>query len=145
MLFRSGFLFAHKTVAVLGIAFKQRTNDIRDSSALKVIEGLLGRGVAVIKLYDPMAATEARHYYDVAKNPLFDKISYHDSVKSALDGTDALFIATDWEEFRGLSRTIEQHTQKPYLVIDGRRMIPDYAELTDLGYRYLAVGAPFIG
>ncbi|MFN5934018.1 MAG: UDP binding domain-containing protein, partial [Roseiflexaceae bacterium] len=107
--------------------------------------GLLGRGVAAFHLYDPMAATEARHYYDVAKNPLFAKISYHDSVKHALSGTDALFIATDWEEFRGLSRTIEQSTHKPYLVIDGRRMIPDYAELTDLGYRYLAVGSPFIG
>jgi UDPglucose 6-dehydrogenase len=56
-----------------------------------------------------------------------------------------LFIATDWEEFRGLSRTIEMNAQKPYLVIDGRRMIPDYAELTDQGFRYLAVGSPFVG
>jgi UDPglucose 6-dehydrogenase len=92
-----------------------------------------------------MAMTEARHAYDPVKNPLFEKISYHESVKSALHATDALFIATDWEEFRGLSRTIEMNAQKPYLVIDGRRMIPDYAELTDQGFRYLAVGSPFVG
>jgi UDPglucose 6-dehydrogenase len=139
------FSFANKTVAVLGVAFKQRTNDIRDSSGMKVIEGLLGRGVKSIHVYDPMAMTEARHAYDPVKNPLFEKISYHESVKSALHATDALFIATDWEEFRGLSRTIEMNAQKPYLVIDGRRMIPDYAELTDQGFRYLAVGSPFVG
>jgi UDPglucose 6-dehydrogenase len=139
------FSFANKTIAVLGVAFKQRTNDIRDSSGMKVIEGLLGRGVKSIHVYDPMAMTEARHAYDPVKNPLFEKISYHESVKSALHATDALFIATDWEEFRGLSRTIELNAQKPYLVIDGRRMIPDYAELTDQGFRYLAVGSPFVG
>ncbi len=141
----AGFSFANKTIAVLGVAFKQRTNDIRDSSGMKVIEGLLGRGVNAIHVYDPMAMTEARHAFDPAKNPLFEKISYHESVKNALQATDALFIATDWEEFRGLSRTIELHTQQPYLVIDGRRMIPDYAELTDQGFRYLAVGSPFVG
>jgi UDPglucose 6-dehydrogenase len=55
-----------------------------------------------------------------------------------------LFISTDWEEFRGLSRTIEQTVPPPYLVIDGRRMIPDYRELTERGYSYLAVGSSYL-
>jgi UDPglucose 6-dehydrogenase len=55
-----------------------------------------------------------------------------------------LFISTDWEEFRGLSHTIEQTVTPPYLVLDGRRMIPDYAELTARGFGYLAVGSPYM-
>lgn len=141
----AGFSFANKRVALLGLAFKQRTNDMRDSSALKVVEGLLGRGVQAIHAYDPMSMHEAQRWFDPIKNPLYAKMSYHESVKSALFGTDVLIIATDWEEFRGLSRTIELNTKKPFLIIDGRRMIPDYNELVALGYQYLAVGSPLRG
>lgn len=140
----AGFAFAGKKIAVLGLAFKQRTNDMRDSSALTVVDGLLARGVAEVHAYDPMSMHEARKFFDVQRNPQYAQITYHPTVKSAIAGTDALVIATDWEEFRGLSRTIEQHTQKPYLIIDGRRMIPDYAELIAQGYQYLAVGAPLL-
>ena len=55
-----------------------------------------------------------------------------------------LFISTDWEEFRGLSRTIEQAVKPPYLVMDGRRMIPDYKELIERGYSYIAVGSSYM-
>jgi UDPglucose 6-dehydrogenase len=140
----AGFTFAGKKIAVLGLAFKQRTNDMRDSSALTVVDGLLARGVAEIHAYDPMSMHEAQKFFDVQRNPQYAQITYHAAVKSAITGTDALVIATDWEEFRGLSRTIEQHTHKPYLIIDGRRMIPDYAELVSQGYQYLAVGAPLL-
>ena len=75
---------------------------------------------------------------------MFEKITYHQTAKEALAGSDILFISTDWEEFRGLSRTIEQTVKPPYLVIDGRRMIPDYRELTERGYGYLAVGSPYL-
>jgi UDPglucose 6-dehydrogenase len=140
----AGFAFAGKKIAVLGLAFKQRTNDMRDSSALTVVDGLLARGVAEVHAYDPMSMHEARKFFDVQRNAQYAQITYHPTVKSAIAETDALVIATDWEEFRGLSRTIEQYTQKPYLIIDGRRMIPDYAELVAQGYQYLAVGAPLL-
>ena len=55
--------------------------------------------------------------------------------------TDALFISSDCEEFRGLSRTIEATVRPPYLVMDGRRMIPDYEELVAKNFSYLAVGS----
>jgi UDPglucose 6-dehydrogenase len=140
----AGVNFNHKTVALLGLAFKQRTNDMRDASSLKVVEALLARGVREIRAYDPLAIAEAGKFFNPEKNHLFEKISYHESVKQALAGSDMLFVSTDWEEFRGLSRTIEQTVSPPYLVMDGRRMIPDYLELVERGYSYLAVGSPYL-
>ena len=57
---KAGANFNQKTVALLGLSFKQRTNDMRDSSSLKVVEALLGRGVGAIRAYDPLAMHEAR-------------------------------------------------------------------------------------
>lgn len=140
----AGVSFNNKTVALLGLSFKQRTNDMRDSSSLEVVRSLLGCGVKAIRAYDPLAISEASRYFNPEKNHLYSRISYHDSVREALDGSDMLFISTDWEEFRGLSRTIEQTVQPPYLIMDGRRMIPDYRELVARGYGYLAVGSPYL-
>ncbi|OQY43524.1 MAG: GDP-mannose dehydrogenase [Anaerolineaceae bacterium 4572_78] len=137
----AGFNFNNKTVALLGLAFKKQTNDMRDSSSLVVVERLLSHGVKSIRAYDPLATEEAKHYFDPNKNSLFDKISYHDSVHSALEGSDALFITTDWEEFRALADTIQDSVKPPYLVIDGRRMIVNYRSLIVAGYTYLAVGS----
>jgi len=140
----AGVNFNQKTVALLGLSFKQRTNDMRDASSLRVVEALLGRGVRAIQAYDPLALREARRFFNPEHNHLFEKISYHESVRDALTGSNMLFISTDWEEFRGLSRTIEQTVKPPYLVMDGRRMIPDYNELIERGYGYLAVGSAYI-
>ncbi len=140
----AGARFNNKKVALLGLSFKQRTNDMRDASSLKVVETLLARGVGEIRAYDPVAAGEAQRFFSPEHNYLFEKITYHPTAKEALAGSDMLFISTDWEEFRGLSRTIEQTVKPPYLVIDGRRMIPDYNELTERGYGYLAVGSPYL-
>lgn len=135
------FSFNDKTVALLGLAFKKRTNDMRDSAALKAVESLLGRGVKSIRAYDPLATETAQNdWFHPSKNSLFDRISYHKSPREALAGSDAVYISTDWEEFRGLSRTIEDVVQPPYLVIDGRRMLPDYDQLVAKGYTYLPVG-----
>jgi UDPglucose 6-dehydrogenase len=137
----AGFKFNNKTVAVLGLAFKKHTNDMRDASSIKVIESLLGKGVAAINAYDPLANESARAVFDPSKNILFEKIRYFDSAKQALADTQALFISSDCEEFRGISRTIEDTVKPPYLVIDGRRMIPDFGELVSKEYTYLSVGS----
>jgi UDPglucose 6-dehydrogenase len=136
-----GFKFNNKTVAVLGLAFKKHTNDMRDASSIKVIESLLGKGVAAIHAYDPLANETAREVFDPSKNILFEKIHYFDSAREAIGGSHALFISSDCEEFRGFSRTIEDTVKPPYLVMDGRRMIPDYNELVTKNFSYLAVGA----
>jgi UDPglucose 6-dehydrogenase len=137
----AGFKFNNKIVAVLGLAFKKHTNDMRDASSIKVIETLLGKGVAAIHAYDPLANETAKKEFDPSKNILFEKIRYFDSAKEAIVGSHALFISSDCEEFRGFSRTIEDTIQPPYLVMDGRRMIPDYDELVAKDYAYLAVGS----
>jgi UDPglucose 6-dehydrogenase len=137
-----GFQFQNKVVALLGLAFKKQSNDMRDASSIKVIETLLEKGVSKIKTYDPLTIEEAQKEFSPQKNPLFEKIEYFETAREAIEGSDALFISTDWEEFRGLSSTIENNVKPPYLIIDGRRMIPDYEELVRLGYTYLAVGSP---
>ena len=137
----AGFKFNNKVVAVLGLAFKKHTNDMRDASSIKVIETLLGKGVAAIHAYDPLANESAKNEFDPSKNILFVKIRYFDSAKEAITSSHALFISSDCEEFRGFSRTIEDTVKPPYLVMDGRRMIPDYEELISKNYSYLAVGS----
>ncbi|MDJ0754395.1 MAG: nucleotide sugar dehydrogenase [Ardenticatenaceae bacterium] len=142
-IYEGGFNFNQKKVAILGLAFKKRTNDMRDSAALNAVEALLGKGVSEIRAYDPLAVDTAKnHWFNPSKNHLFERITYHDSPREAIEGTDAVYISTDWEEFRGLSRTIETTVDPPYLVIDGRRMIPDYQSLVDRGFTYLPVGGP---
>ena len=136
-----GFKFNNKTVAVLGLAFKKHTNDMRDASSIKVIESLLGKGVAAIHAYDPLANQSAAEVFDPSRNVLFEKIKYFDSAKEAIAGSNALFVSSDCEEFRGFSRTIEDTVKPPYLVMDGRRMIPDYNELVAKSFTYLAVGS----
>ncbi|RKX61085.1 MAG: UDP-glucose/GDP-mannose dehydrogenase family protein [Thermodesulfobacteriota bacterium] len=136
-----GFQFNNKTIAVLGLAFKKHTNDMRDASSIKVIESLLGKGVAKIKAYDPLAIETAAAEFSISKNILFEKIDYFHTAKEALEGSHALFVSSDCEEFRGLSRTVEESVKPPYLVMDGRRMIADFEEMVSKGFSYLAVGA----
>lgn len=139
------FNFNQKTVALLGLAFKKRTNDMRDSAALRVVESLLSRGVREIRAYDPLAMDVARlNWFNPDKNHLFERITYHESAIEAIRGTDALYISTDWEEFRGLALTIKTAVKPPYLVMDGRRMLPDYQMLVDAGYDYLPVGGQLL-
>ncbi len=144
-IYEAGFNFNQKTVALLGLAFKKRTNDMRDSAALKVVESLLARGVKAIRAYDPLAMDDAQNYwFNPEKNHLFDRISYYPSAREAISGSDALYISTDWEEFRGLAHTIETTVEPPYLVLDGRRMIPDFSALVKNGYEYLPVGGTLL-
>jgi len=143
--YEAGFNFNQKTVALLGLAFKKRTNDMRDSAALKVVESLLARGVKAIRAYDPLAMDDAQNiWFSPEKNHLFDRISYYPSAREAIAGSDALYISTDWEEFRGLAHTIETTVKPPYLVIDGRRMIPDFRALVSKDYEYLPVGGTLL-
>jgi UDPglucose 6-dehydrogenase len=140
------FDFAGKSVAVLGLAFKQGTNDMRDSAALRVIESLLARGVAGIRAYDPVVGEgTARCWLDPRRDPMFDRVSYHGSAEAALRGTHALFIATDWGEYRNIGGLLREVVEPPYLIIDGRRMIVNASDLVSRGYSYLPAGGPLLG
>lgn len=101
-----------RRIAVLGLAFKDNTDDIRDSRALVVINELLKRG-ASIRAYDPMA-TE-----NIMK--VFPEIEYFKSAEEALNDADACLILTDWNEFRRFDG--EFKAMKGKIIIDGRNMV----------------------
>ncbi len=101
-----------KRIAVLGLAFKNDTDDIRESRAIPVIRALLDKGVKVSS-YDPMAADNMKAIYP--------DIEYCDSVIHALKGADGCLVMTEWDEFKGLCS--EFKVMRRPLVVDGRNMI----------------------
>ncbi len=124
-----------KTVAILGLAFKQNTDDTRESPSLTVARSLLNQG-AVVKAYDPVAMENASR--DVGGLQLCDN-SY-----SAAQDADALLILTPWNEFKHLDMRRIRRLMKQPILIDGRNMYnPD--ELRALGFAYRGVGRGFNG
>lgn len=100
-----------KRIAVLGLAFKNDTDDIRESRAIPVIGSLLAEG-AKVAAYDPMATENMKKVYP--------NIEYAKTADKALEGADACIIATEWAEFKKLDSF--KSMRKP-VVIDGRRMV----------------------
>ncbi len=101
-----------KKITVLGLAFKNDTDDIRESRSIPVIRELLDSG-ARVSAYDPMANENMRM--------LFNDIEYHISALEALRGADACLIMTEWDEFRSLDKEFDGMKNK--LIIDGRHML----------------------
>jgi UDPglucose 6-dehydrogenase len=137
------FDWADKTVGILGLAFKQDTNDIRNSAALGVAEFLFEHKVSQIKAYDPVAGVNFLKYFSANKNA--KKINLVDSEAEAIAGVDVLIMATDWPQFRGLADLIKDKLPKGALIMDGRRMLAQkYEELAQNGYNIIAVGSPMV-
>jgi len=108
-----------KRVAVLGLAFKPGTDDVRNSRAIPIIEGLQAQGAEVVG-YDPVAAENTRER--------FPDIEYADSAATALDGASAALVVTDWDEFAALDDAFDAMADP--VVIDGRRVIERREGLT---------------
>jgi len=119
-----------RQIALLGLAFKAGTDDVRDSPALEVARELLVRGASV-RAFDPAAAENASR--------ALPGLEIAASAEAALDGADVAVIATEWAEFRSLDWAAARDRLRRPLVVDGRRLL-DRDEMTALGYRYLAVG-----
>ncbi len=120
------------TFAVLGLAFKGGTDDDRESPAIKVIQRMRGAG-ANIRVYDPEATVKARATLgDVS-------IEYCDEPYTAMDGADALFILTDWQEFKGIDLVLTKSLLKNPVIFDGRNLL-DMDVVQDLGFLLFAVG-----
>ena len=101
-----------KTIAVLGLAFKNDTDDIRESRSIPVIKELLDNG-AKVNAYDPMANDNMKKVYG--------SIGYFNSSEDALRGADACLVMTEWDEFKSLNK--EFNVMKNKLIIDGRHML----------------------
>jgi UDPglucose 6-dehydrogenase len=122
-----------KTIAVWGLAFKPRTDDMREAPAITIIEGLLARG-AKVRAYDPEA-------HGVARSVFADRIHYAKTAYDALAGADAVLIVTEWNEFREPDFTKMKQLLKQPVIFDGRN-IYDPAQIRKLGFTYSSIGRP---
>ena len=128
---RFGAKLSGKIFAVWGLAFKPRTDDMRDAPAIVVIEALLQSG-ARIQAFDPEATVEARKIFG-------DRIVYAPRNYDALDGASALLVLTEWNEFRRPDfQRIKKLLREP-IIFDGRN-IYDPADLKKLGFDYYSIG-----
>jgi UDPglucose 6-dehydrogenase len=121
-----------KTFAVWGLAFKPKTDDMREAPALTVVEGLLGAG-ARVRAHDPVAAEVAAKLFagrgvELASEPY-----------AAAEGADALMLVTEWNEFRQPDWARLKRTMRQAVVFDGRN-VWDAAKARAAGFTYYGVG-----
>ena len=126
-----GDKLAGLTFAVWGLAFKPRTDDMRDAPAITIIEALLGAG-ARVQAFDPEAMEEARKIFG-------DRIQYTHRNYDALHGAAALLIVTEWNEFRRPDFTRVKNLLAHPVIFDGRNVY-DPADLRKLGFTYYSIG-----
>jgi nucleotide sugar dehydrogenase len=122
-----------KTVAVLGVAFKPGTDDIRASPALPMIEGLLARG-AKVRVTDPQALSSAKSHFG-------SRVTFAESAADTLDGADCALLATSWPEFSAWDWQKLAPSMKQPLLVDGRNALRAANGAGRLnGVRYVPVG-----
>ena len=126
---------AGKKIALWGLAFKPNTDDIREAPALYIIDALVNAG-ATVTAFDPEAMKNV-------KEVIGDKINYAEDQYEALNGADALIIATEWSEFRtpDFERIASLLTNK--VIFDGRNLF-DLHKMQELGFYYVSIGRKVI-
>lgn len=123
---------SNKKFAVLGLAFKNDTDDVRDSVALEVVKVLRGLG-AQLNVYDPQAMFNSKQVLGETG------IKYCLDKYETLQDADALFILTEWKEFASLDLDKVKLAMREPVIFDGRNML-DWQKVEDLGFTYFAVG-----
>ncbi len=119
------------TVAVLGLAFKPETDDMRQAPSLEVIGRLLDAG-AVVRVFDPIAMDEGRRI-------MGDKVTYCANLYDAVTGADAMALLTEWRQFRMPSWPRVSELMRGRVIVDGRN-IYNGEELASLGFTYTRIG-----
>lgn len=123
-----------KTIAILGLAFKPNTDDMRESPAITICEGLAVRG-ARLRAFDPAAIKEAQWRLESIK----DQITYTKDEYEALEGSDALVLLTEWNQFRNLDlERLRSLMKAPYFF--DLRNVYKRQEVEEMGFKYFAVG-----
>lgn len=120
-----------KTIALWGLSFKPKTDDLREAPSLVLIEKLLGAG-AKVKAYDPVAMDEA-------KRRLGNSIEYSTDIYDATLDADAIVLVTEWNEFRLPSWSAIRKIMKTPVVLDGRN-IYNRSDIEEAGFEYFAIG-----
>jgi UDPglucose 6-dehydrogenase len=122
-----------KTIAVWGLSFKPKTDDLREAPSRNLIDAVLAAG-GLIRAYDPVAMDEARHIYKGQPG-----ISFLESGEQAVEGADALAIVTEWRMFQSPNfRQLKKLMKRP-LIIDGRNLY-DPAFMQQTGFSYFSIG-----
>lgn len=121
----------NKIIAVWGLSFKPKTDDMREAPSITIINDLLRRG-AVIHAHDPIAIDEAKTYFN-------DSVKYFKNNYDALKGADALAVITEWNEFRRPDFERIRSLMKGRAIFDGRN-IYDPEVLRDAGFEYFGIG-----
>ncbi len=117
-------------IAIWGLSFKPKTDDIREAPSLKIIEELQKLG-AKVNAFDPVATDNAKI--------IFKDVAFFNDPYEALRGCDALIVATEWDEFRNPDmKAVKSLLRKP-VIVDGRN-IYDPAEMKKLGFTYVGIG-----
>ncbi len=119
-----------KTVAVLGLAFKPNTDDMRDAPSLDIVPALTHAGAAV-RAYDPEAMQEAKH--------LLQNVDYARNAYDCIEGADVVVIVTEWDQFRALDLDRVKSSLKTPIVVDLRNIYQP-AEMTAKGFTYVSIG-----
>jgi UDPglucose 6-dehydrogenase len=127
---KSALTINGSSIAVWGISFKPKTDDIRESPSIKIIEELQSMG-ARINACDPVAIENAR-------NVLTD-VKFFENPYETIRDCDALVVATEWNEFRNLDMRAVKILLKNPIIVDGRN-IYNPKELKDLGFKYMGIG-----
>ena len=130
-IFGAGDGLRGKTVALWGLAFKPETDDMRESTALVMIDLLTAAGCTV-RAYDPVAMDECRRRVG-------DRVTYCRDMYDALLDADALLLVTEWKEFRLPAWPVVKKAMRRPLVIDGRNIF-DAEELAENGFEYHCIG-----
>ncbi|USL94741.1 UDP-glucose/GDP-mannose dehydrogenase family protein [Riemerella anatipestifer] len=125
-----------KKIALWGLAFKANTDDIREASSLDNIKILLEKG-AIITAYDAIAESNV-------KKVLGDKIAYASDMYSALEGADALLIATEWSEFKNPNFDLMSEKMNGKAIFDGRNMFA-LEQVEGTGFYYKSIGRKTLG
>ncbi|HJS57721.1 MAG TPA: UDP-glucose/GDP-mannose dehydrogenase family protein [Vicinamibacteria bacterium] len=120
-----------KLIAVWGLAFKPKTDDMREAPALTIIEGLLEKG-AQVKVYDPKAMAQAKHW-------LGDRVTWCARGYEAVEGADALVLVTEWNEFREPDFQRIKSLMRTPAIFDGRNIFSP-EPLRALGFHYEGIG-----
>jgi len=121
----------NKRLAVLGLAFKDGTDDVRESPAIQIIESLLAEKAHIVA-YDPAAMERA-------KQVLGNTIAYAADPYAAAEGAEALLILTEWKEFASLDLARLKRALRSPVVLDGRNLF-SHAEMAEAGLNYHSVG-----
>jgi UDPglucose 6-dehydrogenase len=124
--------FSGLTIGILGLAFKSKTDDVRESASLEMVGSLLKAG-AQVKAYDPEANTSFSEFYP--------QITYCKTWEEAVKDTDAVAVMTEWNEFRTMDAKTLKNLMKSPIILDTRNIL-SRNELQKNGFSFDNVGRP---